>query len=264
MQLDIDRRASAKPLAVIGACLAASIALSMLLAFGLSIRAPQEIAALDVLVESFRDMAMRHDYAPDNPYYRMTNKWIVPIRVVMPGEWPPEHRAYAWEKFKLLERLTRLDIRDAGTGLGNFVMHFAAPEDYRWMAEKILANEKLVEEMMRIAQCWAGPYSDKDGSVSKTVAVLQIKKGSNPVRTCIAHEITHGFGIRGHGSHFGPSVLTDSNELTVNDKLLIRTLYDWRISPGMTREQALPVVRRVMAELLRRVEAQGEDALYQK
>ncbi len=50
-----------------------------------------------------------------------------------------------------------------------------------------------------------------------------------------------------------PSIFNDDEEfalLTRHDELLLRILYDRRLQPGMTKAQAVPIVRQIAAELL--------------
>ncbi len=37
-------------------------------------------------------------------------------------------------------------------------------------------------------------------------------------------------------------------ELTEADKILLRTLYDPRLKPGMTKAEAMPIARQIIAE----------------
>jgi Protein of unknown function (DUF2927) len=49
-----------------------------------------------------------------------------------------------------------------------------------------------------------------------------------------------------------PSIFNDGKEfgvLTAHDELLLRILYDPRLEPGMTPATAMPLVRRIIAEL---------------
>ena len=52
--------------------------------------------------------------------------------------------------------------------------------------------------------------------------------------------------------------------MSINDKILVRTLYDRRIKPGMTREQTTPLARIIIEELVAAVKERGEEALYQR
>ena len=52
--------------------------------------------------------------------------------------------------------------------------------------------------------------------------------------------------------------------LSINDKILVRTLYDSRIKPEMKRRETEPIARKIIEELVAAVKVRGEEALYQK
>ena len=78
---------------------------------------------------------------------------------------------------------------------------------------------------------------------------------ANPDRItrCINHETMHGFGFRSH-AHAALSVLSYTHaaqaELTAVDTILIQTLYDRRLKPGMAAEVAAPLACSIIAEMI--------------
>ncbi|HJQ57131.1 MAG TPA: DUF2927 domain-containing protein [Vineibacter sp.] len=60
--------------------------------------------------------------------------------------------------------------------------------------------------------------------------------GRASLERCINHEILHGFGFRSH-PHGAPSILSyraaEVAQITPTDRLLLETLYDPRLQPGM-------------------------------
>jgi hypothetical protein len=72
------------------------------------------------------------------------------------------------------------------------------------------------------------------------------------LRSCIEEELTQSLGLPNDDARVRPSIFNDEKEfgvLTAHDELLLRVLYDPRLSPGMPPEIAMPVVRRIIAEL---------------
>jgi hypothetical protein len=67
---------------------------------------------------------------------------------------------------------------------------------------------------------------------------------------CVVHEVVHGFGFHSH-PHGLDSILSyvyNREGLTPIDRLLVETLYDKRLKPGMTRAVAAPIACRILAE----------------
>jgi len=98
--------------------------------------------------------------------------------------------------------------------------------------------------------------------------VRNFRSQERNLNRCIAHEFLHAFGFWRHAGSIGmpPSVmavLSDSRygdhpwSLTIGDRIALKTLYHPRIKPNMTKEEAMPIAREVMAEIM-----QDRDALF--
>lgn len=105
------------------------------------------------------------------------------------------------------------------------------------------------------ASCYAHiPSSDKvreQGILERT----EIHMPSDLIETsydCLEHEILHIMGFRGHsqGIRSVLAVFSGETELTKWDVMLLKTVYDPRLRPGMKREEALAQAKIVLSELL--------------
>lgn len=85
------------------------------------------------------------------------------------------------------------------------------------------------------------------------VAVVRAELPDRLRLSCLHEEITQALGLANDWPEARPSIFNDDEEfalLTRHDELLLRILYDARLSPGMTADQARPLVTRIAAELL--------------
>ena len=74
------------------------------------------------------------------------------------------------------------------------------------------------------------------------------------MRHCMLEELVQAFGPIYDACHFRPSPFCDGPSthgagLTDGDQITMKTPYDPRITPGMTRTQIMPVARKIIAEL---------------
>jgi Protein of unknown function (DUF2927) len=85
---------------------------------------------------------------------------------------------------------------------------------------------------------------------------IHINAGVMPpdgVSACLLEEIFQSMGFFGETPGHPETVLNDDigyRELGAIDRLLLRTLYDPRLAAGMSRDQALPLVRQILKEKL--------------
>ncbi len=102
------------------------------------------------------------------------------------------------------------------------------------------------------AACRAGIYSQAGHITSVEVEIWLGGRGS--VSRCINHEVLHGFGFRSH-AHAAASILsykqTRQTDLSAVDRVMLETLYDPRLRPGMNVASATSTACSVIAEKLR-------------
>ena len=97
----------------------------------------------------------------------------------------------------------------------------------------------------------AGP-SLEAGTILGALVLIRAGLPDALLRSCIEEELTQAMGLPNDDAAVRPSIFNDEKEfgvLTAHDELLLRVLYDPRLSPGMTPETAMPVVRQIIAEL---------------
>jgi hypothetical protein len=78
----------------------------------------------------------------------------------------------------------------------------------------------------------------------------------NPLRRhCIAEELTQALGLANDSPVITDSIFNDNSRrqrIAPWDAMMVRILYDSRLSPGMAKPQALPLVRAFIAQELAR------------
>ena len=95
-----------------------------------------------------------------------------------------------------------------------------------------------------------------DGVYRQAVAVIRAEHPDLLRKSCFHEEIAQGLGLANDSPEARPSIFNDDEEfalLTRHDELLLRILYDRRLSPGMTPEIARPIATKIAYELM------GED-----
>jgi hypothetical protein len=68
-------------------------------------------------------------------------------------------------------------------------------------------------------------------------------------RACVHEELAQGLGLADDSPAARPSIFNDDDEfalLTRHDEILLELLYDPALTPGMTVEEARPVLRRLL------------------
>ncbi|MEM6662853.1 MAG: DUF2927 domain-containing protein [Pseudomonadota bacterium] len=68
-------------------------------------------------------------------------------------------------------------------------------------------------------------------------------------RACLHEEVAQALGLTNDSNYARPSIFNDDQEfalLTRHDEILLSVLYDDRLVPGMQKDDAMPIVRRII------------------
>ena len=114
-------------------------------------------------------------------------------------------------------------------------------------------NLAPVRELSDDTYCAVAAYAGGEDAYVYTAAVAVIR-AENPdlLRlSCIHEELAQGLGLANDSPEARPSIFNDDDEfalLTSHDEALLAMLYDDRLTPGMSLEEARPVVRTLARE----------------
>lgn len=165
------------------------------------------------------------------------------------------HLGYVQKHLDTLVDLTGLKTQDAQKSgwPANFTINFVPPLQ--------LANPSLADISPGILQRLAGQggcyfiaWPDQSGeSLQKVVIVVNKARPAFKTDHCVLEEMTQSLGLPNDSNPPWPSIFSNTGaqqNLSWVDRILVRALYDPRLIPGMAREKALVLARRIIAEIV--------------
>ncbi len=194
-------------------------------------------------------------------------RWEQPIRFGLRfGESVPEaqrakDRANVASYVRRLSRATGHPM-SMGTGNGNFTVLMLnederaaiGPELQRLVPGIDRAAIRTIENLPQDTLCLVFATTTGQSSVyTRAVAIIRAEHPDLLRLSCIHEELAQGLGLANDSPEARPSIFNDDEEfglLTTHDELLLKILYDKRLTPGMTAVQAKPIVRQIVGELL--------------
>lgn len=124
----------------------------------------------------------------------------------------------------------------------------------RLLPEISASEADFVENLPRETYCVVLAADQNNASAySKAIAIIRAELPDRLRTSCLHEEIAQGLGLANDSPSARPSIFNDDDEfgrLTSMDELLLRILYDPRLTPGMTADEAAPLVRRIAVELV--------------
>lgn len=238
-----------------------------------------EAAAIDapftgaMLARNFERIALFEEYSEQSGRLipRETestlHRWEAPIRMTVEfGDSIPEENR-ARDRSAIIGFATRLGgIMDRSvrqvSNRANFHVFVVNEDERRALGPRLAqvvpgisdTEVRTITDLPRPSYClvFAWDY-DENGSYEQAVAVI---RGEHPELlrlSCIHEELAQAMGLSNDSPAARPSVFNDDEEfalLTKHDEMLLRILYDPNLRPGMTAEEARPIVQRLADALV--------------
>ena len=159
---------------------------------------------------------------------------------------------------KRLSRITGHPIRTTNSN-PNFHVLFMSADDrdqtvarVKQIVPSIGPNSlALFSNLPRSIHCLVVAFSDSnnDYRYSRAIALIRSEHPELMRRSCVHEELAQGLGLANDSPRARPSIFNDDDEfalLTTHDEELLRLLYNPALKPGMTPEQARPIISRVL------------------
>lgn len=226
-----------------------------------------------LLARNFMRIALFDEYAPgsDNPDKGHQTpdglrRWAVPVRMALhfgatvPADERHADRAFVRRYVGRLSGLTGLQIT-LGREPANFHVMVVNEDERRAIGPDLRRvvpgiddrTVSAIETMPLSTYCLVYTFT-QPGHYTFTQAVAVIRGEHPPLmrQACYEEELAQGLGPANDSPEARPSIFNDDQEyayLTTQDALILRMLYDPRLQPGMTAEQAKPVVETLASEL---------------
>lgn len=231
----------------------------------------------ETLAQSFERIALFEEYA--NIGGRLVaretesrlHRWDEPIRLQLEFGALVDDAKVARDRVAVtayasrLARVTGVPIRLVRND-ANFHVFIVTEEERRALGPRLReiipgigeAALRTVIDLPRSSYCLVFAWDPQSrGIYERAVAIIRAEHPDLLRLSCIHEEIAQGLGLSNDSPTARPSVFNDDEEfalLTEHDEVLLRLLYDDRLQGGMGRDEAMPLVRVIAAELV-----QGES-----
>ncbi len=224
-----------------------------------------------MLVRDFERIALAEEYErgqgfrPSSGRLGRIKKWTQPVRVT--AEFGPsvtdaerqKDSALLSRYVSRLEGVTGHSITMSDTN-PNFHVLFMSEDDRALIKPRILElvpdinseSLRIFDNTPRSIHCLVIAFANDNGgyNYAKAIALIRAEHPDVLMRSCIHEEVAQGLGLANDSPQARPSIFNDDDEfalLTRHDELLLKMLYDPRLTPGMNADEARPIVQDLAA-----------------
>lgn len=228
---------------------------------------PLDVANPDTLIVKFEKTAFESEYGghPGSIY-----RWEGPVTLYVDGPRSRRHGTYLAQVADHLTRLTGRQVAPLTEVASkevtpNFLVVLDAGEILGSRLRSLPAAREFIDASK------PNGYAIVGGDGSQIFAVVAAVRDDRPdpeVRATLLEEISQGFGLMNDTEVVQPSIWSvngpNLDRLPLNDQIILRTLYDPALFPGMPKDEAMGVIRVLIPRLVETVKREGETALYQR
>ncbi len=203
-------------------------------------RAPSvdNLASAEVLSDNFERMALRG---------AGLRTWEMPLRIALTGKGSEQYTPQVAEAAARFTMLTGIDAQLAPQGAESFnvLIELVPPREYGLMAGRLGATQEGADYLSEHTLCYTVTQLQNLRARRATI-VIPDESPHYEIEACIWHELMHVFGFQAHPVGIDSALLAE-RRLTRNDLVLLRTLYDPRLTRG-PRDATVDRAREIIAE----------------
>ena len=223
------------------------------------------------LVTNFEQIAFYDEYSRAGGLERSDGaagglrKWAAPVRIAVEfGASVPakQRKTDAVTVAKYATRLARITGHPISVSPGNTNFHvlFMGEDDRDQLLIRLKQIEpgvnattlSTIRNLPRSIHCVVAAFAvtENDYVYNRAVAIIRAEHPELTRRACIHEELAQGLGLANDSPRARPSIFNDDDEfalLTTHDEELLRTLYNPALKPGMSADEARPVIRQILA-----------------
>lgn len=226
-----------------------------------------------MLERNFIRIALHDEYGRDGTGFvrgetpSILRRWESPVRLALefgpsvPPDRQATDRARVASYLARLSQITGHPISFVSSG-ANFTVHVVSEDEREALGPQLLRDMpglsprdvSDVTQMPRSTYCLV--YAQSQGNSGVYVRATAVVRAEHPDllrQSCFHEEIAQGLGLANDSPQARPSIFNDDEEfalLTGMDEYLLRILYDPALRPGMTPDQAQPIVKTIVRRLM--------------
>lgn len=185
-------------------------------------------------------------------------RWEEPIRIQIGQANATPYLGSARSVIAALDLLTPMPVRERRAGeFANMLVLIGTWDEMEALWRQFPELDGGRDPDLRfdcMVSTYPGPSRPPFAIASAVVMIDSVNLDANHVRRCLAQELTQALGLMNDiddpdGTVF--SSRTTRQSLSRSDRHMVQILYDHRLESGMSRAEAMPIVRRIAAELER-------------
>ncbi len=207
--------------------------------------------SIDQLVGFFETVVFGSEY-DDRLESLVVARWSDPLRISVKGHASENHIQIIRQHLAVIKKLTGIQIEkvDAPENPENLTILFLAGPEMKNVKIKGV-DKNYIETIAAHQTCFFISFKKPPDTIVRGIIVVNKDRKEEVTAHCLLEEIVQNLGLPNDTNMLRPSIFSDADQLTSlsrHDEILIRTLYDPRMTEGLDRASALNVARKIITD----------------
>ncbi|MGB0682287.1 MAG: DUF2927 domain-containing protein [Magnetovibrionaceae bacterium] len=221
------------------------LAVLLMLLFSGAARADAQ-KRVDALVAYFDEIVFQTELSHAKAQTVIT-RWQEGLRISLHGRLSKQIQGFLQAHLSTVRSLTGVPIKQDQAN-PNITYFFARQHE---MTNVKGIDPEIIRRTARGAACYFITFRKPEDRFRRAIIVVNIELPPARVNHCLLEETIQAMGLPNDSNSFRPSIFSDLDMLfepSRADEILIRTLYDRRLKPGLPRAEALKAIRPIIAD----------------
>jgi len=212
--------------------------------------------SIDQLVGFFDTVVFGSEF-DDRMKSLVVARWVGPLRVGIKGETSEKNIETVRQHLATIRKMTGIEIEkvEAPDRPENLTILFMPAMDMGKLSIKGV-DPDYIHRLAAQLGCYFLSFKSPPDSIVRGVVVVNNQRSDEAIEHCLLEELVQSMGLPNDTDMLRPSIFSDLDRLTSlsrSDEILLRTLYDERMTEGLGHEEALLVARKIIIDWDRRL-----------
>lgn len=212
--------------------------------------------SIDHLVGFFESVVFGSEIIP-NMKASVVARWTGPLRISIQGRATPAHIQTVQRHLATIQKLTdvRFEKVEAPDRPENLTIAFLPALEMGNVSINGV-DPAYIRQIAAPLTCYFLSFKKPPDTIIRGLIVVNAQRSEAEIEHCLLEELVQSMGLPNDTNMLRPSIFSDHDQLLAisrSDEILLRTLYDERMTEGLGRDEALNVARRIITDWDRRL-----------
>jgi len=209
--------------------------------------------SVDEITDYFMNIVFGNEYDDLSTRPKVISKWSGDIGVSIQGRVTKELATITSKHLNYLSKITKLKFRQIKPDdpMQSISIVFLKRQEMNAIKGAGI-DPNVINKLASAGGCYFMAFHKPPQRIVKSIIAVNIDRPIGLTDSCLLEELTQSLGLPNDSNMMRPSIFSDMDHetnLSRADEILLRTLYDPRMTVGISPNDARSISRKIISEL---------------